>query len=351
MRVEELTTPALTVDLDVVVRNITRMQAYCDAHGLRFRPHVKTHKLPSVAQLQLDAGGIGITCQKLSEAEVMRAAGLSDIVIAFPIVGPGKPERMAQLAIDGTLAGVGDSETVVRSLARAASAAGTKIGFFVECDTGLRRAGVQTPAQAAELAELISGLPGLEFRGLLTYPTPPNGAWLSAARSLIRQRGVDVPIISGGGTNSAFRTHEITVITELRAGDYVYGDCSTISAGAMSVDDCALHVRATVVSRPTRQRAILDAGSKSLSSELGGGLGATGFGQILGYPQARLTQLSDEHGHVDVGNGLAGLEIGETVAILPNRAGGTTNMHDEVVMHRAGKVIETIPIVARGRVQ
>ena len=152
MDIESLDTPVATVDLDAVERNIARLQGYCDERGFAFRPHIKTHKLPAIAHLQIGAGAVGITCQKLGEAEVMAAAGLRDILLTFPLLGRFKAERAARLAHEVRLTVVGDSELVARGLSDAAAAEGVAIGFLVECDTGFRRTGVQTPAAAADLA-------------------------------------------------------------------------------------------------------------------------------------------------------------------------------------------------------
>ncbi|MFN8224826.1 MAG: alanine racemase [Gaiellales bacterium] len=352
MLLATLDTPVATVDLDAVGRNIARMQAYCDAHGLAFRPHIKTHKLPALAHLQLAAGAVGIACQKLGEAEVMRAAGIDDILITFPLVGPQKAERFATLASEGTLRGVGDSEVVVRGLSAALDAFGAEAGFLVECDTGFARTGVQTPVAAAELAQLVSELPGLRFDGLMTYPTlPGTGAWVREAIAELGQRGLEATIVSGGGTPGFFASHETPEVTEVRAGTYVYGDRSCIANGSVPLADCALRIRATVVSRPTAERGILDCGSKTLTNDPAEGAGRDDYGLIVEYPEARIQTLSEEHGHVDFEACSTRPVVGEVVTIVPNHACGCTNLHDEVVVHRGGRVVGTWPVAARGRLR
>jgi D-serine deaminase-like pyridoxal phosphate-dependent protein len=188
MELSGLDTPVLTADLDAVERNIARMQAYCDEHGIALRPHIKTHKLPELARKQLEAGARGITCQKLGEAEVMADAGIEDILISFPLVGQAKAERLAALAQRITVSTVGDSAEVARGLSTVLARHGAEVAFLVECDTGNGRTGVQTPEDAAELAALVDGLDGLRFAGLMTYPTPPeSGEWLRAARTRRRR--------------------------------------------------------------------------------------------------------------------------------------------------------------------
>jgi D-serine deaminase-like pyridoxal phosphate-dependent protein len=346
-----LDTPVATVDLDAVERNIARMQAYCDAHGLALRPHVKTHKLPELARRQVQAGAVGITCQKLGEAEVMAAAGLDDILLSFPLVGQAKVERLVALAREVTMAVVGDSAVVARGLSEGLSRAGLEVAFLVECDTGFGRTGVQTPGDAADLAELAAGLPGLRFEGLMTYPTlPTTGPWLRAAIDEIHPRGLEARTVSGGGTPGFFESHQTAELTEVRAGTYVYGDRSCIANGTAALEDCALRVRATVVSRPTRDRAILDAGSKTLTNDPADGL-PDGRGLVVEYPGAQIYALSEEHGHVDLSACLERPEVGEIVTMIPNHACGCANLHDEVLVLRGGQVVGVWPVAARGRVR
>lgn len=352
MEIGDLDTPVATVDLDAVERNIAWLQRYCDLHGFAARPHIKTHKLPAIAHMQVAAGAVGITCQKIGEAEVMASAGLKDILITFPIVGGGKAERLARLAHEVHLSVAGDGEAVARSLSAALEREGTEAGFLVECDTGFQRTGVQTPEAAADLAELVGGLPGLRFAGLMTYPTlPESGPWLKAAREAVEARGLAVCCVSGGGTETALRTHEIGEVTEIRAGTYVYGDRATIAYGASRLEDCALRIRATVVSRPTPERAILDAGSKTLTNDPAEGAAGEGHGLVLEYPTARIYALSEEHGHVDLSACGERPEVGDVVTIVPNHACGCTNLHDEVVVHRGGRVVAVWPVAARGRIR
>jgi D-serine deaminase-like pyridoxal phosphate-dependent protein len=347
-----LDTPAATVDLDAIARNIARMQGYCDEHGLAFRPHIKTHKLPAIAHMQLDAGAVGITCQKIGEAEVMERSGIRDILLTFPILGAAKAERLAALAGEADLAVAADSAEVARGLSPALAEAGTEIGFLVEVDTGFNRTGVQTPEAAAELAALADSLPGLRFDGLMTYPTlPGTGEKLRAAIDAIRARGLEVRVVSAGGTPTFFTNHEVPEITEVRAGTYLYGDRSCIANGSVPLEDCALRVRATVVSRPTPDRAILDSGSKTLTNDPAEEAAGGGKGMIVEYPDAEIYVLSEEHGHVDLSRCDRRPEVGEVVTIIPNHACGCTNMHDEVVVHRGGRIVGTWPVAARGKLR
>jgi len=349
--IESLDTPCATVDLDAVDRNIARFQRYCDDHGLAFRPHIKTHKLPAIAHMQLRAGAVGITCQKLGEAEVMQAAGLRDILLTFPLVGAAKAERLAALAQEGELSVAADSAAVARGLSQALANAGAEAGFLVECDTGFGRTGVQTPQEAAELAQLVSELPGLRFDGLMTYPTlEGTGPALRAAIDEIEARGLEVETVSAGGTPTFFTNHEVPEVTEVRAGTYLYGDRACIANGSVPLEDCALRVRATVVSRPTRDRGILDSGQKTLTSDPVEPSGS-GHGLIVEYPEARVYGLSEEHGHVDFSGCDERPEVGEVVTIIPNHACGCTNMHDEVAVHRNGRLVGFWAVAARGKIR
>jgi D-serine deaminase-like pyridoxal phosphate-dependent protein len=345
-------TPALTVDIAAVERNVRRLQSYCDAHGLALRPHIKSHKLPAIAHLQVREGAVGITCQKLGEAEVMEAAGLRDIMVSFPLVSRAKAERLATLVDQARIEVVGDSEAIARGLSDVLAREGREVDFLVECDTGYERTGVQSPAAAADLAELVERLPGLRFAGLMTYPTlPETGAWLRAAKDAIEARGLQVGKVSAGGTPTAYANHESGVVTELRAGTYVYGDRSCIANGTVPLEDCALRLRATVVSRPTPERAILDCGSKALTNDPAEGTEAGEYGLIVEYPDARIHALSEEHGHVDVSACARAPEVGEVVSIIPNHACGATNLHDDVVVHRDGRIVGVWPVAARGKLR
>jgi D-serine deaminase-like pyridoxal phosphate-dependent protein len=352
MTLDELDTPFLTVDLDAVERNVRAMQDYCDTHGLALRPHVKTHKLPLVADLQLRAGAVGLTCQKLGEAEVMARHGCDDILITFPLVGSAKAARFAELAANVRMAVGADSAVVARSLSTALAAAGCTARFLVDCDTGYHRTGVQSAREAAELAELVDSLPGLELGGLMTHPSgPESGAWLAEARRVIEQRGLPIRCVSVGGTPLARSTHLLPEVTELRVGTYAYNDARCLANGTAALVDCALLVRATVVSRPTPDRAILDAGSKALTNDpLGADLGGS-FGRIVEYPHATIYALSEEHGHVDVKASERRPKVGDVVTIVPNHACGAVNLHDDVALHRGGRDVEIARVAARGLVR
>ena len=346
MRAEELDTPVAVVDLERLEANIARFQAYLASHGIANRPHIKTHKIPQIAHMQLAAGAVGITCQKIGEAEVMADAGVEDIFIPYNLLGAAKLGRLAALARRARLSVTADSAVVARGLSAAMAGAGLELPVLVECDTGLGRCGVQTPAEAAELALLIARSPGLRFGGLMTYPTSEaTGPFMGEATRLIAARGLAVERVSGGGTPAMWRAHLHPEVTEHRAGMYIYGDRYTLRAGALTLDQVAFAVLATVVSRPTAERGVIDAGSKALSSDL---LGLEGHGMLLEYPEARVVGLSEEHGTLDLSACARRPAVGERVTVIPNHCCVVSNLFDEIVGVRGGRVEVVWPVAARG---
>lgn len=349
MQVDELETPVPVVDIDRMEANITRLQKYLDEHNIANRPHIKTHKIPAIAKMQMEAGAIGITCQKVSEAEVMADAGFTDIFIPYNIIGASKLSRLLALAARIDVSVTADSAFVIHGLSNATGEVGVPLSVLVECDTGAARCGVQSPQEAAELARLIARLPNLRFGGLMTYPTNEHlDEFVRATRSLLEQDDLRIERVSGGGTPSMWQVHRHPELTEHRAGIYVYGDRLTLRAGAMTLDTCALRVFTTVVSRPTPERGILDAGSKSLSMDLHG---LDGYGYIWEYPEAKIYALSEEHGHVDFSACARKPEIGEHVSIIPNHCCTVTCLFDEVVGARGDQVEITWQVTARGTVR
>lgn len=350
--VADLDTPAVLVDLDRVEANLARAQAYADRHHLALRPHIKTHKIPAFARRQVELGAVGITCQKLGEAEVMADHGLGDILVTYNLLGPAKLARLAALARRISVGVTVDDAAVAGPLAAAMHEAGLRMSVLVECDTGGRRCGVQRPEEAVALARLIDGSPGLRFAGLMTYPAKGGVAetavWLDAARDLLGRAGLEAAVVSTGGTPDLYRAHEVAAATEHRPGTYVYSDRFQAAAGVGTLDDCALRVLATVVSRPTADRLILDAGSKTLSSDT---MGMAGFGHVVEYPGLVLERFSEEHGHVDAAGSAVRPAIGERVTIIPNHACVVSNLHDLVHGVRGDRVERTFQVAARGRVQ
>jgi len=349
----ELGTPAVVIDLDVVDRNIARLQAACDRAGLANRPHIKTHKSPELAQLQVAKGAKGITCQKLGEAEVMAAAGLDDILISYNLIGEQKEARLARLIRDGiTVRPCADNPVAIDGYARAAAAAGRTIGVLVECDTGRERAGVETPEAAIALARRIAGHDGLRFDGLLLYAPEDKlaetQAFLDTVEAALTPEGLAPAIVSTGGTPNLRNLGRIEGATEHRSGTSIFNDRMMLACGAATLEDCALAVYATVVSRAGPERGILDSGSKTLTSDTGGGL--DGHGLIREFPKARIKGFAEEHGMLDLAASDSKPAIGDIVSIIPNHVCVVVNMVDRLVTVRGQELIGTLDVAARGRI-
>lgn len=348
----DLDTPAVTILLDRLDANIARAQRLVSEAGKLNRPHIKTHKIPDIGAMQMKAGAAGITCQKLGEAEVFTDAGVADdILITFNIVGTAKTGRLMDLARRvKRLAVVADNETVLQGLSDAARGSGLDLAVLIECDGGFGRNGVQTPGAALDLARLAGRLPGITFEGLAVYPNnaPNTKAFFARTVELFKAAGVPLPVLSGGGTVALLTLADYPVMTEHRAGTYAYNDVMTVQSGAASWDDCAMHVRATVVSRPTEDRAIIDAGSKVLTREQ---YFVKGFGHVVEYPDAVIANLSEEHGMIDLSASPMKPGVGEAISIVPNHCCVVSNMVDEVYGLRGGAVEVVWPVAARGKVR
>ena len=351
MRLDSVETPAVLIDEDIAHANIRAYQNYCERHGLALRPHIKTHKLPRFAKAQLDAGAVGVTCQKISEAEVMANHGIDDIFITYNLLGAEKLQRLANLAMKTKrLAVVADNAKVVDGLAHAFASTSPMLTVLVECDTGAGRCGVQTPAGAVRLAEQITKFQSLNFGGLMTYPAIGGGEqvqnFMETVCADLDEKNILCPIISSGGTPDMWRAHTVSAVTEYRVGTYIYNDRSLVDGGVCQVKDCALTVLATVVSTPTPERAVIDAGSKVLTSDLNG---LEHYGIRLEHPELAVAKLSEEHGVLQsLTGGSTGLSVGERVRIIPNHACVVSNMVDAVVLHRNGKRPEIVEVSARG---
>lgn len=363
MELKELDTPALFVDLEIMMDNIRAMHEHLKKHGIKCRPHIKTHKVPAIAHIQMREGAIGITCQKIGEAEVMIAAGINDVLIAFNIVGKQKLERLVRLAKQAEISVVADSEEVIRGLSEAVQSENIHLKVLVECDIPQRRSGVRTPQRAAELAKIIEATPALEYEGLLAfkggYPdveyVKHTGEFFEEIINLLNKAGIQTKVVSSGGTVYAWTAWpkyapSVSAANECRPGAYVFYDRMKVDEGVATFDKCAARILATIVSKPAKGRAILDAGAKTLGrikGLLGHDLGS--FGHIVEYPEAVLGYVFEEHGVVD--NCPNDISIGEKITIIPNDIMDNINFHDTLYGIRKGKVETIWPIAARGKTQ
>ena len=352
MLLDDLETPAVVIDLPKVEANLARAHDYAEAHGLALRPHIKTHKLPRFALRQMELGSVGITCQKLGEAEVMVEAGLRDILIPYNLLGPAKLARLKALTRRAAISVSADSSVTVAGYAAAFTEPQNRLPVLIECDTGMGRCGVTSPEAAVALAGEIAAAPGLRYAGILTYPV--SGRWQEARDRLagliaaLQANELPPETVSSGGTPDLYQAHHVAgLVTEYRPGTYIYSDRSQVARGVGTLDDCALTVLATVVSRPTPDRIVIDAGSKVLSSDT---LGLSGFGLVRDYPEAIIASLSEEHGVIDVSGCAHPPEIGDRLHIIPNHACVVSNLFDTVVLADGAQVVALEPVAARGRV-
>jgi D-serine deaminase-like pyridoxal phosphate-dependent protein len=349
--IADLDTPSVLIDIDRVEANLKRAQAHADKEGYALRPHIKTHKLPRFALRQVELGAVGITVQKLGEAEVMADAGVTDIFLPYNIIGPKKLARLKALNERVTLAVTADSPVTVAGYA-ATFTAGKPLTVLVECDTGAARCGVQTPAQALALARQIELAPGLRFGGLMTYPAKHGidrtNSWFDDALALFRQAGIAVPKVTGGNSPDMW-TPGGGPVTERRPGTYIYYDRMQLRDKVASESDCALTVLVTVVSRPTATRVVIDAGSKSLAADLVNADIGLGFGLVMGT-ELTIKGLSEEHGVIEMPAASDWPRVGERLRIIPNHVCVISNLFDRVHLISGDEVQDIVPVAARGRV-
>lgn len=360
--IENLPTPSVLVDLDVLERNVRAMQERARDAGVRLRPHAKTHKSPEVARLQLAAGASGLTLAKTSEAEIFAALGFDDIFIGYPVFGNDKARRLLALSDRIRLTVGVDSTEGAKSLGEVFHAAGRRLPVRLKIDCGYHRVGVP-PEKAVEVARRIADLPGLTLAGVFTHGgqgyegrTPEEvaeaghveGRVVAESAEAIRAAGLPVEDVSLGSTPTVRSALSERGVTECRPGTYVYNDFSQVQLGSARLEDCAMTVVATIVSSPAPDRSVCDAGSKTLSSDPLRPTGP-GHGRILGR-QSRIARLSEEHGVIAVEPGEA-FRVGERVRILPNHACIVSNLHDRLVAVRGGRVEGQITVAARGCVQ
>jgi D-serine deaminase-like pyridoxal phosphate-dependent protein len=360
--VNDVSTPAVLIDVDVLERNIARMAERARAAGVRLRPHGKTHKLLEVGRLQLAAGASGLSLAKTSEAEVFAGAGFDDIFVAYPVVGADKGRRLLALAERIRLAVGVDSVEGARTLSTVFAAAGRRLDVRLKIDSGLHRVGV-LPEQAPSVARAIADLPGLQLTGIFTHAGHAygetaadgvaavgqhEGGTMSAVAEALRRAGLEIRDVSVGSTPTARHAMTVAGVTECRPGNYVYHDASQVSLGTCGLEDCAMTVVATVVSTPAPDRAVLDAGSKTLSTDPLRPR-PEGHGWVLGR-KARLSKLSEEHGVLAVEEGER-FRVGERVRVLPNHACVVSNLHDRVLAVRGERVEAEWRVAARGRVE
>jgi len=329
------------------------------------RPHIKTHKTLEIAQMQLRAGATGITCAKLGEAEVYAAHGFQDIFVAYPVIGPVKARRAAQLARTCQLIIGVESVVGIQQLSEAANKEGVTLSVRLELDSGLRRTGA-LPEAAEELCRLILAAPGLHLDGIFTFrgasfPGAPTrdrdvlgrleGEWMVAQAERLRAAGIPIASVSVGSTPTALAAASVPGVTEVRPGTYVFFDRMTTRAGTSTAGEIALTILATVVSRPAPDIAIVDAGSKTFCGDIvPANAGLEGYGITVDGVSGIVERMNEEHGIVRLAAGY-NPAIGDKLAFFPNHVCTSVNLSDELVIVQQGIVEDRWRVAARGQRQ
>lgn len=367
MKVRELDTPALLVNAGVMLRNLMDMQEFVEAMGIKLRPHTKAHKLIPIAQKQLEVGSTGVTVSKLGEAEVMAEAGITDILIAYELIGEAKMERLLKLMEKAEIRVAVDSVEGAAQLNEACAGQGKELKVLIEVNTGLNRCGVLPGEETLELAKKMAQFPHLKLIGIMTHAGQAYGAnnWdeirsigeyegteMVKTAELLRANGIEIEVVSVGSTPTAKIAGSVQGVTEIRPGNYVFYDAIQVGLTTAVEEDCALTVLATVISRPTPERVVIDAGSKTLALDQGahGKSSVRGFGLVKGHKDVVIERLSEEHGILRV-PASSTLKVGDKIEVIPNHACPVINLFDEVSVVQLDEVVEAWPINGRGRVR
>jgi D-serine deaminase-like pyridoxal phosphate-dependent protein len=362
--ISDLETPAVVIALDVMEQNLSRMAEYCGRQNLKLRPHTKSHKIPELAKRQIDNGASGITVAKIGEAEVMLNAGITDILIAYPIVGAEKAKHLAEIAERASITVSLDSEAAALTISAAASEQRANVGIMVELDVGFGRCGLANEAELLNLAQRVSSLPGLEFKGLMFFPGqfvvgPEQRAALRMHVNELLDRtletfargGLPLSTVSGGSTPTAYESGLFHGVNEVRPGMYIFNDRNMVGVKAASMENCALSVVVTVVSNSVSGRAIIDGGSKTFSSDRYLAGDGRGFGIVKEDLAVELEHLSEEHGHLNIQHAGRRYRVGDRLTVIPNHACSTVNMHDEIYGVRGDRVETVWQVAGRGKVR
>jgi D-serine deaminase-like pyridoxal phosphate-dependent protein len=367
----DLPTPQVLVDHRRARRNIDRVQTLADSAGVRLRPHAKTHKSPVIARWQIDRGAVGICCAKVGEAEVFAAAGIDDIRLPYP-VNPSNAARILALMDRAAISIIVDHLAVAHGWSEAMQRAGRRLDVLVKVDVGFHRCGIDPGGDALGFVERVAAMPGLRLKGLLSHAGHGYHAASESdleriaaaeAETLMRLQqqaasaGLPLEEVSVGATPTLRFSARQRGLTELRPGNYVYFDRTQVALGAAALDDCALTVLATVVTKH-EGRIILDCGSKTLTSDQARGITrAAGFGAVLREDgegrtvddSLTIERLSEEHATVAV-SGATPLEPGDRVQVVPNHSCVVSNLVDCIRLVDGDRVIDTLPVAARGRI-
>ena len=358
IHINDIETPALVVDYLKLKNNIDKMASFAKSVNCSLRPHFKTHKCPLIANLQIDAGAIGITCAKTGEAEILAASGIKNILVANQVVEPSKIRRIAAIAKYCNIIVAVDDLKNVDDLSAAAQELSADIGVVIEADIGMGRCGVRNVNESLELAERISKSPGLSFKGLMGYEghcvfindfeerkkkTLEANEKLMRYKEFLESKGFEIKIVTGGGTGTFNITSRFPGYTEIQAGSYVFMDSKYNSIEGVGAEfDNAAFILATVVSRPEKGLAVIDAGMKCMTGEFG-------IPQAVGTKGVTLKTLAEEHGIVQVDEEAANINIGDRIRITPSHICTTVNLHERYYIKYNDYVMDTWSISARGK--
>jgi D-serine deaminase-like pyridoxal phosphate-dependent protein len=365
--IQDIDTPALLIDLPQMKKNIKDMQEKADKAGVSLRPHTKTHRTPALARLQLEAGAHGITVAKIGEAEVMAQNGINDIFVASVTMGKQKIERLKNLAAH-TMVTIGvDSEEQVAELSAVFAGERKPIEVLIEIETGEERTGLVPGQQLVRLAHIIKKAPGVRLKGVFSHEGHTYGASTAEecgvffkksqedtlrAAKLIRNEKIPVDVISIGATPSLLLGDILPGITEIRPGTYILMDAAQGHA-IQDYSRCAAAVLATVTSKPTPDRVVVDAGVKALTSfvRTKGICITPGYGLVKGFNDLRLARLYDEHGIILDSEASRRLKLGGKIQIIPNHICPTCSLYDAMYIMDGENVIAEYPVLCRGKSQ
>ena len=357
----QLPTPAVVVELDQAKQNMQVVIEQARAQGIKVRPHIKPHKSVTLAKMQIELGCQGITCAKLGEAEVMADHGLDDILIAFPLIGEDKMTRLGHLLDQASVLTIINSMAGAAQLSQLGQAKGRVLPVLIELDGGIQRGGLQPLQPALDFARSVRNLPGIAICGLMIYSgniyaeknlagfekiTRQEQEKILATAEMLKADGFCCDVLSGGNSFAAKSVDLLAGLSEIRPGNLIFNDCNQLSTGMASEEECSLRVIATVVSTIGDNRAIIDAGSKTLTTDTC--KNRSGFGYVTGRPDILISKLNEEHGFLESRQPL-NLAIGQKIAIIPNHACVIPNLANEIYGIRNNQVERMISIEARGQ--
>lgn len=364
MLLKELDTPAVIVDRDKMEQNLRQMAGHCKKYSIGLRPHIKTHKCPEIARMQLDSGALGLAVAKVGEAEVMVETGCKDIQIAYPVFGRQKLERLMPLTKKTAITVSLDSIEIAEGISQKAQDFGCIINILIEVDVGFHRCGIPVNAGIVEFARKVATLPNLNLKGLMIYPGHiwfgPNhkeSDWdtvktnLKTIRKFFQDAKLPLDVVSTGGTPNSRRTQELEGITETRVGTYPFLDMNYVDGAGYPHNNCSLTVMVTVVSSSVPDVAIIDGGAKTFAGD-GSILGPNGgFGYVVDDPDLKFIKMNEEHGFLDISKTSRHIQIGDRLRIIPNHVCTTINMHNQIFGYRGERVEVEWKVAARGKVQ